>query len=99
MGQVEVTGAETVEVGTGDEVVIRLPENATTGYVWSVGSVDDNLTLTGADAIPAEPGSRGERVFRVRAISAGSGDIVLRLGRVWEPAPVDEITVTVAVLG
>lgn len=93
MGQVEVTGAGTVQVEAGDEVVIRLPENATTGYVWSVGAVADNLALTGDEPTPAGGGGvgvEGERVFRVRAVAPGSGDVVLRLGRVWEPAPIEE---------
>jgi len=100
MGQVEVTGTGTVQVEAGDEVVIRLPENATTGYVWSVGAIAENLVLTGDDVIPAGGsgvGGAGERVFQVRAVAPGSGDVVLRLGRVWEPAPIEERTVTVAV--
>lgn len=55
VAQVEVTSDAQVEVGVGDEVVIRLPENATTGYVWSVHSVGDGLTLVEDTMVPPSP--------------------------------------------
>lgn len=57
MAEVEVRDAVTAELEVGDEVVIRLPENPTTGYAWSIESMDDGLLLTGdsADREAAEP--------------------------------------------
>lgn len=100
MGQVEVTGADAVEVGVGDEVVIRLPENATTGYVWSA-AVGEGLELVGDEMAPPEGGvgATGERLFRVRAVAPGRGEVLLRLGRVWETAPTEERHVAVTVTG
>lgn len=56
-----MTGEGTVEVAVGDEVVLRLPENAPTGYVWSIHSLGEGLllvgdtTLPGDTAVPSEP--------------------------------------------
>jgi inhibitor of cysteine peptidase len=55
MTQVEVTGDAEVEVGVGDEVVIRLPENATTGYVWTVHAVGNGLSLVEDTMVPPSP--------------------------------------------
>lgn len=101
MGRVEVTDAGTVEAGVGDEVVIRLPENATTGYVWTVTVtglelVDDEMVPPGADK---GVGAAGERLVRVRAVAPGRGEVVLRLGRAWEQTPVEERRVVVLVCG
>ena len=90
MAGVEVTGDGAVEVGVGDEVVIRLPENATTGYVWSVESIGPGLEVMDDTTVPpgeAAPGAAGERLFRVRAVSPARADVVLRLARSWESGP------------
>jgi inhibitor of cysteine peptidase len=83
--------------------VIRLGENATTGYVWSVWSVGAGLEVVGDERVPPGAGSGvgagGERVFRVRAVAPGRGDVVLRLGREWEAAPAEEQRVSVTVRG
>jgi inhibitor of cysteine peptidase len=108
VAEIEISGpgAEqaAVEVGVGDEVVIRLPENATTGYVWSVQSVDDGLELVEDAMVPASatagspaPGAGGEHVVRLRATAPARADVVLHLGRSWEPAPAQQRRVTVTV--
>lgn len=100
MAEVELTGSGTAEVDPGDEVVVRLPENASTGYLWSVVSVGAGLELVGdATAPPAGggPGAAGERVVRLRAAAPGRAVVLLRLARPWEPAPAEERQVTVTV--
>jgi len=101
--RIEVTGAGTIEVDVGDEVVFRLRENATTGYVWTLTINGDALTLAGLDLRPPGAdqgvGAAGERLFEVRAIAPGLGEVVLRLGRPWDRASVEERRVVVAVRG
>lgn len=100
--EIEVTGDAVVEVDVGDEVVIRLPENATTGYVWSVPAVGDGLEVVEDTMVPpdvAVPGAGGERVVRLRATGPTCADVVLRLGREWEAEPIEQRHVTVTVAG
>jgi inhibitor of cysteine peptidase len=52
VAEVVVTGAGAVEADPGVEVVIRLPENASTGYVWSLGPVGTGLELVGDTSVP-----------------------------------------------
>ena len=95
-----MTGDASVEVGVGDEVVIRLPENATTGYVWSVHTAGDGLELVQDSMVPpdvAAPGAGGERFVRVRATAPTHAEVVLRLARPWEGEPIQERRVTVTV--
>jgi inhibitor of cysteine peptidase len=103
VAEVEVTGDAEVEVGVGDEVVIRLPENATTGYVWSVRSVGEGLEVLEDTMVPAgglseggaPPGAGGERFVRVRATAPTRADVALQLARPWEDEPMQELRVTV----
>lgn len=92
-------GAATVEAGVGDEVVLRLPENATTGYVWSVQSMGDGLTLVDDTMVPGgdAPGAAGARVMRIRVAGAGSTEVVLHLGRPWELGPAEERRIAIRV--
>jgi inhibitor of cysteine peptidase len=100
MAEVEVTGdATAVEADVGDEVVLRLPENATTGYVWSVHSMGDGLTLVGDTMAPGgdAPGAAGARVMRMRVVGMRGTEVVLRLGRPWEPGPAEERRIAIEV--
>jgi inhibitor of cysteine peptidase len=87
-----------IGVDVADTVVVRLPENATTGYVWQVADlsgparlVDDRAepgaAVPGA-AVPgaAVPGAAGLR--RLELAFTDSGAVTLRAvqRRPWEPA-------------
>lgn len=107
---VEVTGSTNIEVAVGDELVIRLKENATTGYEWSadvprglVLLADERHVGGGAgerpDGVPSVPGAGGERVFRLRVAAPVQGSIALRLRREWEGTPLDEVQIGVLVRG
>jgi predicted secreted protein len=104
MGEVRVTLLRTSEihVSAGDEVVVRIPENATTGYLWSVQRVDGVLEVIGEDhqcfGQPL-PGSGGQQVVRVRAAAAGEGLLQLVLKRPWESAVQDRREVRILVSG
>lgn len=100
MVEVEVTGdAAAVEAGVGDEVVLRLPENATTGYVWSVRSMGDGLMLVDDTMVPGRgaPGAAGARVMRMRVVGAGDTEVIVRLGRPWESEPAEERRIAIRV--
>ena len=92
-----------VEVRVGEEFVIRLPENATTGYLWSVREMGAGLELVEEEMVPprhnAGVGAAGERHVRVRAVKPGRAEVVLERGRAWEPKPVEERRVRVTVTG
>jgi predicted secreted protein len=90
-----------VTASPGDRIVIRLPENATTGYQWQVEQVADRLELESSEMIPpaeAAPGAGGERRVVLRARGAGQAQVALKLERPWEWQPTDrfEFDVTVS---
>jgi predicted secreted protein len=96
MSEIEVTESGTVAtVEPGDEVVLRLPENATTGYQWLVDSVAGPVDVVSSDLTPMSdrPGAAGERVVRLRAAAPGNAAARLTLSRAWETEPVERFEV------
>jgi inhibitor of cysteine peptidase len=89
---VSLTGADrgkSARVRPNDVVTIRLNENPTTGYRWTVDKVDhDVLRLEGSDFNPTPGGGiggGGEHTFRFRArTEAATGSVQLKLWREWE---------------
>jgi inhibitor of cysteine peptidase len=84
---VETDNDRTVEVRLGDVVRITLPENASTGYRWTIDRYDEDII----EALGSEPrypagdvGSGGEIAFNFKAKKAGSGEIALKHWRHWE---------------
>ena len=73
-----------VGLSVGDMLTVRLNENPTTGYRWSVD------TAEGLEALPSrfEPGSAvgaaGMREFQFRATRQGSFQVRLKNWRAWE---------------
>src|SRR4249919_2230287 len=77
----------TVSVRVGDVVRISLPENASTGYRWTIERYDDEFL----EALPAEAGytsnsigSGGDIAFIFCTRKAGTGQLVLKHWRHWE---------------
>lgn len=75
----------------GDELVVRLPENPSTGFRWQlVVSGDGELTIVddhfepGGNRLP--PGSAGTRVVRYRSTRTGTVQLQAENRRVWEPS-------------
>ena len=105
MAEIEVTqSGSTVQLSVGDEIVVRVPEIPTTGYAWTVSTVDPALRLVESTFVPPvgngtgpEPGAGGQRVIRLRAASAGEGGAELALKRPWEPTPTETFTVRATV--
>lgn len=90
MATYTITEAEVTRpltVSPGDEIVVRLPENPSTGYRWQAGTVPAGIVDAEADefAVSAmQPGAAGTRVLSFRARSPGSVQIGLKLSRPWE---------------
>ena len=89
MAQTVVTDAQngaTVQVAVGDVVVVRLPENPTTGYRWQIsaapalGPTGDEFTM----GLSSAPGAGGERTLRLTAAKAGVFHVQAALRRPWE---------------
>jgi inhibitor of cysteine peptidase len=101
MAQVEVAAlGENVHVKVGDEVVVRLPENPSTGYRWELDTPRGSLEL--ADDAYVRPrdeavGSGGERHFTFRATGRGEARVRLRLARSWEPNAIQQGSVGVTI--
>ncbi|WP_410789335.1 protease inhibitor I42 family protein [Kribbella sp. C-35] len=77
-----------------DTVTVRLPENGTTGYVWSIveraeglALADDRWIRAAADGVV---GAGGEHLFRLRAEQAGDWQVGFRLARQWESGVLEE---------
>ena len=93
----------TQTVRVSDTLIVELAGNPTTGYSWSVASMDqDVLNLEDDDYTPdlAERriGAGGVYRFTFLAKRAGQTDIHLIYKRAWESGlPDDEFTVTVVV--
>jgi inhibitor of cysteine peptidase len=89
-----VAGAEDVSVAVHDTVTVRLPENGTTGYVWSIAERGVGLILADDRGVAAAAGGAvgggGEHVFQLRAEQAGDWQVGFRLARQWESGVLEE---------
>jgi inhibitor of cysteine peptidase len=100
MGNAEVAESDDVSVSVGDTVTLRLPENATTGYVWSVSDLGPGLVLDEDRIVPSRdgaPGAAGEHLFQLRADRSGEWRVDLRLARDWESDALEERQIRVRV--
>jgi inhibitor of cysteine peptidase len=78
-----------IRAKVGDTIEIRLPENATAGYRWSVDHADDAVfeaSHVGAEYPDEAVGSGGHALVRVKVHSPGNGTVRLKYGRPWEGA-------------
>jgi len=83
----EADNDQTVDLRVGETFHVRLPENATTGYRWTIDRLDDEVV----EAVGSEPdyaagsiGSGGAVTFTFRAKKPGTGDIALKHWRHFE---------------
>ena len=85
---VETDNNRTLDIRLDETVRITLPENATTGYRWTVESYDREFLseLPSEAHYPATTGvgSGGEVTFIFQAKKIGTGDIMLKQWRSWE---------------
>ena len=81
---------KTAEAQIGDSIVIELPENPTTGYVWTLDVNEATGIAHLADSRYTERtesgiGGGGMRTFTVKVKSPGIETISMKLRRQWEP--------------
>ena len=83
----EVDNGTTVEVHVGETLVLRLPENATTGYRWAIEALNADLVeaqegqyISQSNAV----GGGGQATWTLHAKAPGTSEIKLRLWRQWE---------------
>jgi inhibitor of cysteine peptidase len=79
---------KTVEVQKGDSITIKLPENPTTGYRWSLDEHDPSalepVETPSFEAASRAIGGGGGRTFTFIAKAPGQSAVGLNLRRVWE---------------
>lgn len=89
--------------GLGDDVIVVLPENGSTGFVWVVGEATNGARLTESgtrrreEDVPGAIGSAYERVMRFSTIKGAPALISLELRRPWSndaPARIFRLTVS-----
>jgi predicted secreted protein len=89
-------------LGVGEELVLRLEENPTTGFRWQPADLPEGLTVADDGFVPpmqARPGQAGVHTFRVRPTAPGEYRVAIALGRSWGAQPPDrslEFTVRVS---
>lgn len=90
--------AKHVPLALGQQLVVRLPENATTGYRWTIEERGD-LQLDGSQTLLAgqSPGAGATRAFTLSARVAGTSRLELALRKAWETseAPLQRFSLTV----
>ncbi len=89
-----------VRASLGDRIVVRLPENASTGYQWTVSGLDASLAVESNRLElpdPLLPGAPSTRVVRLRPTAPGRAVISLQLKRRWEHEPVERFSAEVVV--
>lgn len=90
-----------ITVHVGDGILLRLPENPSTGYRWS-GELPDFLRVTRDENEQhgTAPGAGGFRTMELVAVAPGRATLDLACGQAWEPTapPTDRFSVTIEVL-
>jgi predicted secreted protein len=81
------SGAEH-SVGVGQELVVRLPENRTTGYRWHLSLPDGDGVVVDDDRFEPDAtgraGAGGTRTFRLRPTRPGTHRVGAERRRPWE---------------
>jgi inhibitor of cysteine peptidase len=84
----QTDSGRTVEVRTGDTIVLRLAENRTTGYQWQIEQIDQEKLDLADDSFVLAPnaaiGTGGVREFRFVVRSAGESVLTLRYCQPWD---------------
>ena len=84
----EADDGRVIRLAPGESIDVLLPENATTGFRWSLDrTVEPVLHLTSEAAVPAPGagvGAGGARRFRFGASQIGEAEVRLELSRAWE---------------
>ena len=102
--QDDATSTNMIKTTPGEEFVIKLDANPTTGYEWQlVQSIDDSLVkFVNSHYVPDMTsllGSGGKSVWTFKAVRAGKAQISFKYIRPWEKntPPVKEATYIVSI--
>jgi inhibitor of cysteine peptidase len=83
----DADNGRSLDAHVGDTLLLRLPENATTGYRWSFDGLDTTIA-SARDGDYARSsgavGSGGEVTWTLTAIAPGTTKLRLKLWREWE---------------
>ena len=77
---------QTIFVSPGDLIELRLAENPTTGYLWTMEDAAPFLSIQSVEFIRNTDGgigSSGTRLFRLLVEQGGSREIHLKHGQPW----------------
>lgn len=98
---IEKDSGKTIEMRVGSSILVELPGNPSTGYMWEVSSMDravlqkvgDHKFFTNSNVI----GAPGKVSMRFKVIAVGRTQLVLAYRRSWEKnvAPVKTFSVDV----
>jgi predicted secreted protein len=84
----QADNSKTIHVKNGETFDLRLQENPSTGFQWSVSPEQAGivkLTQSGYEAnAPQRTGSGGHRLFTFLALKPGKTNLYLHLFRPWE---------------
>ena len=84
----EADSDKTIDVAAGDTVEIQLPENTTTGYRWTLETIDKSFCEVIADERYGPDkvilGASGTHVWRLKAKHAGNCRIEIAYRRAWQ---------------
>ena len=84
----EKDNGASAQVQRGAKITIELKENPTTGYRWTISSIDEVLLEPeGDEFLPpdqATPGAGGQHRFFFRAKGASSTALILISKRAWQ---------------
>lgn len=100
--QISVDGSGPVALRLGQELVVTLESNPSTGYDWLIDTAPDTAVAesVGEPSYQATPvasnivGSGGATSLRFSATGAGTTRVVLRYKRPWEDDTADDLLVT-----
>ena len=84
-----------IQLSVGQVAELRLPENPTTGFHWSIvanGKPACDLSAGAFHLYPGPPGRGGEDVWEIRALQPGPCDIELVSRRSFGPATPSDFT-------
>ncbi|MFN7927227.1 MAG: protease inhibitor I42 family protein [Blastocatellia bacterium] len=99
----QAQNGQSLQVQPGDQIVVLLAENPTTGYCWAVDKLDEQLlTLDDSAYAPAGTalGGGGERKITLTAQNAGNTSVSFKHWREWsgEDSVTDRFGFSVTIL-
>jgi inhibitor of cysteine peptidase len=94
---------KSITVHIGDEIIINLPENPTTGYRWAIDKMDATVLVSQNPTFSSTPGgaigSGGTRTFTFIAKQPGTVHLQLKRWREWQgdSSIIDRYDITVQI--